>query len=172
MDDFRTSLSTHSSFYEELIEHLLISELLQELRFKFNQWAEVLKAEIDAYGYDLVIESNGIIRHIQLKTSIIGASKSSVYLNTALSKKPSGCAIWIEWQMNERDRIEMQYLFFGNPPGQQLPDISTHAVGKHIKANALGKKSERPTTRIVKKTEFSRLNGITDLVQRLFIISE
>lgn len=64
----------------------------------------------------------------------------------------------------------MKYLFFGNPAGQPLPDISAHTVGKHSKANALGEKNERPTTRVVRKTEFSRLGSITELVQRLFII--
>ena len=38
MEDFRMSLSTHSSFYEQMIEHLFISEVLQEMRFKLNQW--------------------------------------------------------------------------------------------------------------------------------------
>ena len=169
IEDFRTTLSTHSSFYEQLIEHLFISEVLQEMRFRFDQWPEVLKAETDASGYDIVIESNNFIRHIQLKTSIIGASKTSVNLNTALSEKPSGCAIWIEWQINKQNRIEMQYLFFGNLPGQPLPDISAHTIGKHSKANALGEKCERPAMRIVKKTEFCCLNSITELVQRLFI---
>lgn len=169
LENFKTTISTHSSFYEQLIEHLFISEVLQEMRFKFNQWPEVLKAEIDASGYDIVIESNNIMRHIQLKTSIIGASKTSIYLNTALSAKPNGCAIWIEWQINERNKIEMQYLFFGNPPGQPLPDISAHSISKHSKANALGEKCDRPATRIIKKAEFSRLSSITELVQRLFI---
>lgn len=172
IEDLKTTISTHSSFYEKLIEHLFISEVLQEMRFRFDRWPEVLKAEIDASGYDIVIESNNIIRHIQLKTSIIGASKTSIYLNAALSEKPTGCAIWIEWQINKQNRIEMQYLFFGNSPGQSLPDISTHTIGKHNKANTLGEKCERPSTRIVKKTEFSRLSNITELVQRLFIVSE
>ncbi len=171
MEDFKTTLSTHSTFYEQLIEHLFISEVLQEMRFRFDQWPEILKAEIDASGYDIVIESNKIIRHIQLKTSIINAAKTSVNLNTALSEKPNGCAIWIEWLLNAQNRIEMKYLFFGNPPGQSLPDISTHAVGKHSKANALGEKSKRPATRVVKKTEFARIDNITELVKRLFMIA-
>lgn len=170
MDDFKTTLSTHSTFYEKLIEHLFISEVLQEMQFRFGQWPEILKAEIDVSGYDIVIECNNIIRHIQLKTSIKGALKASVNLNTALSEKPNGCAIWIEWQINEQNRAEMQYLFFGNQPGQPLPDILTHKIGKHSKANALGEKCERPSTRVVKKTEFRRMSSITELVQCLFII--
>ena len=168
MDDFKTTLSTHSTFYEKLIEHLFISEVLQEMQFGFGQWPEVLKAEIDASGYDIVIECNNIIRHIQLKTSITGALKASVNLNTALSQKPNGCAIWIEWQINEQKRVEMQYLFFGNRPGQPLPDILAHKIGKHSKANALGEKCERPLTRVVKKTEFTRMSSITELVHCLF----
>jgi hypothetical protein len=169
LEDFKTTLSTHSSFYEQLIEHLFISEVLQEMRFRFNQWPEVLKSEIDASGYDLVIESNKVIRHIQLKASYIGSKSNSVTLNTSLSEKPCGCAIRIEWLFNKQNRIEMKYYFFGNLPGQPLPDISTHPIGKHSKANSQGEKSERPATRTVKKAEFIRLNNITELVQQLFL---
>lgn len=168
MEDFKTTLSTHSSFYEQLIEHLFISEILQEMRFRFNQWPEILKSEIDASGYDLVIESNKIIRHIQLKASYMGAKSSSVTLNTSLSEKTCGCVIRIEWLFNKQNRIEMNYYFFGNPPGKPLPNISTHPVGKHSKANAQGEKVERPATRVVKKSEFIRLSNITELIQQLF----
>ena len=170
-DDLKTTLSTHSIFYEKLIEHLFISEVLQEMRFRYNKWPEVLKAEIDASGYDLVIECDKIVRHIQLKTSKLGASKTSEKLNIALSEKPSGCVIWLEWQLNDQYRIEMNYLFFGNSPGQPLPGISTHPIAKHNKANAQGEKSERPAIRVVNKTEFCRMKNITELVQQLFIIN-
>lgn len=172
MEDLKTSVSTHSPFYEQLIEHLFISEVLQEMRFRYNQYPEVLKAEVDASGYDLVIECNKVIRHIQLKTGMWDASKQSVKLNMSLAEKLNGCAIWIEWKLNEKNRIELIYRFFGNPPGQSMPDISANDVGKHDKGNSLGEKLERPAIRVVKKAKFRRMSSITELVQRLFILDD
>ena len=51
---------------EKLIEHVFISEILQESWFVREQPLEVLKSEVDAYGYDLVLECNGVTRHILL----------------------------------------------------------------------------------------------------------
>lgn len=58
-----------SNFYEQLVEHVFISELLQEVYFRHQKTVEVLRAEVDSSGYDIVLECNGFIRHVQLKTS-------------------------------------------------------------------------------------------------------
>jgi hypothetical protein len=39
---------------------------------------EVLKSEVDRGGYDVVLESNGVIRHIQLKSSFRGSKVREV----------------------------------------------------------------------------------------------
>ena len=68
-----------SSFYEQLVEHVFISEVLQEVYFRFKKTVEVLQSEIDASGYDIVLECNGILRHIQLKTTGERAKSRSLY---------------------------------------------------------------------------------------------
>jgi hypothetical protein len=50
-----------SSFFEQLVEHAFISELLQEVYYRFGRTMEVLRSEIDAAGYDVVFECNGVI---------------------------------------------------------------------------------------------------------------
>ena len=37
-----------SSFYEQLVEHVFISEVLQEAWYRYRQTVEVLRSEIDA----------------------------------------------------------------------------------------------------------------------------
>lgn len=170
--DLKTSISNYSTFYEQLIEHVFISEILQETWFRFGQKVEVLRAEIDASGYDIVLESNNVLRHIQLKTSIVNSSKTSIDINIKLGEKPSGCVIWIEWAVNEQQRIEVKYLFFGSSPGIALPNIFNHKVGKHSKANSEGEKTKRPSIRTIKKSEFSKVNDITKLVYVLFGLGE
>ena len=61
--------SEHSSNREKLLEHLFIGEVLRCLWRKGIATAEFLRPEVDSGGYDLVIDCNSILRHIQLKSS-------------------------------------------------------------------------------------------------------
>ncbi len=91
----RTAEYLRSSFYEQLVEHVFISELLQEAWFRFHRVVEVLRAEVDASGYDIVLECEGILRHVQLKTSRTAARAGSQKVALALGTKPGGCVVWI-----------------------------------------------------------------------------
>jgi hypothetical protein len=169
------SLTSHedtylkSSFYEQLVEHVFISEVLQEVWFRFKKTVEVLRSEVDASGYDVVLECNGVLRHVQLKTSKIGGKRASQKVNVALSNKPCGCVVWI--QRNEdpqTHRMRLEYLFFGADAHHQLPSLEGCKVGKHTKGNKDGLKAERQSIRVVPKSQFERIETTTELVTRLF----
>jgi hypothetical protein len=66
---FDTSHYVQSSLREKLLEHVFIGELLRCLWRSGRRDIEVLRAEIDASGYDLVLECNGVLRHVQFKSS-------------------------------------------------------------------------------------------------------
>ena len=76
-----------STFYEQLVEHVFISELLQEAWFGSRETIEVLRSEIDDAGYDIVLECNGFVRHVQLKTSDVSATTAQQKVNIALAGK-------------------------------------------------------------------------------------
>ncbi|MEC5211274.1 hypothetical protein RCH20_002357 [Psychrobacter sp. PL15] len=65
-----------SSFREQLIEHLFISEMLKLSWKKGDCQLEVMKPEVDSAGCDIVLEHSNIIRHIQLKSSELGGKTS------------------------------------------------------------------------------------------------
>jgi hypothetical protein len=92
---FDRSHFVQSSLREKVLEHLFVGELLRSLWRKGRRDIEVLRAEIDYTGYDLVIECNGVIRHIQLKSSHRRATTRAVNVSLSLSNKPSGCVIWL-----------------------------------------------------------------------------
>jgi hypothetical protein len=58
-----------SNFFEQLVEHAFVSEILQEVYYGRGQVVEVLRSEVESNGYDLILKSNGVMRHVQLKTS-------------------------------------------------------------------------------------------------------
>ena len=158
-----------SNFYEQLVEHGFISELLQEAWFRYGRTVEVLRSEIDSSGYDLLLECNGVIRHVELKTSGTEARRSFQNINMALAEKPSGCVVWL---MREEDgsknRVNLKYLYFGDAPGKPLPSLQTFKIAKHTKGNAQGVKKERPLIRRIPKNKFIELSGINELLEKLF----
>ena len=91
------ALWLHSVAREKVLEHLFVGELLQSLWRNGVYDTEVLRAEVDAGGYDLVLESRGVLRHVQLKSSHRDANRRQVTINSALTRKPSGCVVWIEF---------------------------------------------------------------------------
>ena len=156
----------YSSYREVLLEHLLSGEVMKHLWLRGNIRIETLKPQVDDAGYDLVLEANGIVRHVQLKSSHVGSSTSDVKVSLHLAKKPSGCVVWL-W-FNPKTLQLGPYLFFGGPPGHPLPSIADFKVAKHAKGNAQGVKLERPNMRVIPKSGFDTLSSVTELVFRLF----
>ena len=161
-----TTHNDQSSFREKVLEHLFVADLLRYLWQRGITDAEILAAEVDNAGYDLVVDCNDIIRHIQLKASHVGSTTAQQKLNIRLSEKPSGCMIWMVF--DPQTLAIAEYLWFGDGPGSSLPDISTFRTAKHSKANAQGHKAERPNIRVVPKGQFTTLNTLPELVDRLF----
>lgn len=158
-----------SSFYEQLVEHVFISEILQEVYFRFGKVVEVLRSEVDASGFDIVLECNGVLRHIQLKTSKKGGKTAYQKVNRALEGKPSGCVVWIiRDQDAEPHRMRLSYRFFGNAARLPLPSLDGFRVGKHTKGNKDGVKAERRSIRVVPKRSFETIETTTELVSKLF----
>lgn len=158
-----------SSFYEQLVEHVFIADVLQEAWFGFGETVEVLRSEVDASGYDLVLDCAGVVRHVQLKTSSAAARTAQQKVNVALAEKPSGCIVWlVRHRDDERRRLRLSYRFFGEEAGQPLSSLVDFRVGKHTKADAKGVKKERPQIRVVPKGKFETIDTTRDLLVRLF----
>jgi hypothetical protein len=92
------SLYAESSLREKIIEHAFIADLLRVLWLRGRRDIEVLRTEVDRDGYDIVLHCNGILRHVQLKSSYREATTARVDARTALEGKPSGCILWIFWR--------------------------------------------------------------------------
>jgi hypothetical protein len=121
---------------------------------------EVLKPQVDAGGYDLLLEANDISRHVQLKASHSRSATHHVAVSLSLERRPSGCVVWTIF-----DEATMElgpFLWFGGKPGKPLPNLSTasYDVVRHSKANAKGVKSERPNLRSVPRRAFTRLDNV------------
>jgi hypothetical protein len=161
-----TEHNLYSSYREVLLEHLFAGEIMRHLWLRGNIRMETLKPQVDDSGYDIVLEANGVVRHVQLKSSHLGSSTGEVKVSVHLSKKPSGCVIWVWFDPNTL-RLG-PFLWFGGAPGLPLPDVSVLKVAKHTKANAQGVKLQRPNLRVIPKSRFESIATMNELVTKLF----
>ena len=161
--------SLRSSFYEQLVEHVFISEILQEAWYRLGQTIEVLRSEIDASGYDVVLECNGILRHVQLKTSAAGGRTAYQNVNVRLAGKPGGCVVWlVRTEDPATCRMRLSYLYFGSGAGEALPVLDGYPIARHTKGDSTGFKRERPGIRRVPKSAFEKIDSARALIERLF----
>jgi hypothetical protein len=156
----------HSSRREKLVEHVFVGEVLRTLWRAGVHEVDILRAETDAAGYDIVIEVGSIARHIQLKSSARNSKTSRQKVHLALGHKRRGCVLWV---MFDPSTLKLgPFLWFGNPPGKPLPDITGFPIAKHTKANAEGKKAERKNIRVINKGDFTTVESISAVVTKLF----
>jgi hypothetical protein len=155
-----------SSSFERIIETIFLGELLQEMWFVRGQLVDVMHSTVDAFGYDLVLQADGVIRHVQLKAKKKGTRTARYALSTQLTRQPAACALLIEWAA-EDGRISPTYRFFGRGPHEPIPDLG-ETRAKHARGNAQGIKGVREGLRVVGIGRFERLSGIAELAERLF----
>jgi len=158
--------AVHSSFRENLIEHLFIAELLKESWLRKECTLEVAKPEVDNAGYDLIAESPSCVRHIQLKTTKIGGKTPAQKVHTKLAEKSSGCVVWIFF--DEKEWALGPFRFFGSAAGKSLPSLNEFKIAKHTKGNKDGDKTKRPNIRVIPKSNFDYFESFKDLFDQLF----
>ncbi len=158
--------SLHSSRREKLIEHVFVGEVLRNLWRAGVHEVDILRAETDAAGYDIVVEVGAVSRHIQLKSSAQNATTGKQNVNVALGTKRSGCVLWV---MFNPSTLELgPFMWFGGEPGEPLPDITGFPVAKHTKGNKEGEKAERKNIRILTKGKFTKVSSIAGVIEKLF----
>lgn len=129
---------------------------------------EILRSEVDANGHDLVIECNGCVRHIQLKSTYRGSTVDQVTASLDLARRPCGCVVWLEF---DSDMKLGPYLWFGAGPGHPLPPlgdkVAHHTRGRRTEQGTVSR-SPRPNHRVLRKNKLSKFDRIEDLVQAMF----
>ena len=102
-------------YVENIMEHAFLSEVLQHCWFMRHHRVEVIRPEVDAGGYDLVLEANNRVRHVQLKSYSAGGAKGAPKLiNARLRDHPDPCVVRISWKPNpETCRVDLQYRYSG-----------------------------------------------------------
>lgn len=163
--ELRDAHFRYSVLRERIVEHLFVGQIMQALWKRGVYDIEVLRAEFDTGGYDLVLTRSGQARYIQFKVSLEDARRRDVNVNMRLASVPSGCVVWIGVSHN----LDFQWFrWFGNGPGEKLSDLSAYPKAKHTRGNAQGIKGVRADQRLVPKSDFVKIASLEDVLVRLF----
>ena len=154
--------SFYSSRREKLLESLFAGEVLKELWQREIYEVDLLHSDIDASGYDIVLELPTGVRHIQLKAS---TKRKQVIANAKISDKPSGCIVVMIICESTLDFKE--FLWFGGTLENPCPNIRHLPKARHTKADSTGVKSKRQDTHQVSAGKFERLESVKFLVDKL-----
>jgi hypothetical protein len=153
-----------SSLREQYLEYGFLGELCREM-WRRGIEMDILRSHTDRSGYDIVLEAKGIERHVQLKSSFVGAKTARQKVNIKLADRPSGCVIWVQFDPATFELAN--FLWFGGDPGDALPGLG-EKIGKHSKADKDGHKAERNSIRVLNKGQFKTIPTIARLADHLF----
>lgn len=96
--------SHNSSLLENLFEHRFIFDMQRELLLRDEPLLlNVLKSEVDAFGFDLVLAVGSLIYHVQMKT-ISGTTKSH-NVKESLWGLQNPCVIWLRYDPTDLEPI-------------------------------------------------------------------
>uniref|UniRef100_UPI003BEF4490 hypothetical protein n=1 Tax=Burkholderia arboris TaxID=488730 RepID=UPI003BEF4490 len=93
--DTRARHAEYSVLRERIVEHIFVGEAMRRLWQLGVLNVEILRAEFDSSGYDLVMCCGSVMRHIQFKVSLVDGSRGQVTINQRLAHAPSGCVVWL-----------------------------------------------------------------------------
>ena len=156
----------HSSLRESILEHTFLGTLGRELWRRGRYSVEVLRAEVDRAGYDVVISVDNRTRYIQLKSLSKGATTREWSISNLLTEKTGGCIVV---QSVDRFSLDVEaYLFFGGSPTERLPDISQGKPAKRVTFDSQGVRPVRKNHRRVPKSRFETIPNMEALASRLF----
>jgi hypothetical protein len=150
---------------EQTLEYQFLGQLTAELLRRGLDY-EVLRSDFDTSGYDVVVEANGVTRHIQLKACVQGGKASKVNVHSALASKPSGCLVRMRYDPDSLRITELGW--FGDAAAGPLPDVGSRPV-RHSKANIKQEKAIRPRLRELRVSKIERLQDVLELADRLFM---
>ena len=115
-------ISRNSRFFENLLEHRFLFDLGRQLILAEEpQFLNVLKSEVDAFGFDLVLSVADRSVIVQMKTRSRVHTGNPYQLSEALWKLPDACAIWMLYDAAKIEPLRYYVLGLPMPPIENFP---------------------------------------------------
>jgi len=120
-------LYQNSVFFENLLEHRFLFDLRRELVLADPpQLLNVLKSDVDAFGFDLVLSVASRSLHAQMKTRSGAPPPNPYELSESLWSLPNACAIWMLYDPAKLEPMSYYLLGLPMPPIEDFKPSSRH----------------------------------------------
>jgi hypothetical protein len=120
-------IARHSRFFENLLEHRFLFDIGRHLVLDTEpRLLNVLKSEVDAYGFDFVLSVSDRSVHVQMKTRSGGPPPTPYDLSETLWSLPNACAIWMLYDPATLNPTN--YFMLGSP----MPDKEDFALSGRV----------------------------------------
>ncbi len=114
-------IAGNSRFFENLLEHRFLHDLSSRLVTQHPpRLLNVLKAEVDQFGFDLVLSVGGITRHVQMKTRSGNPAPNPYEISESLWALQSACVIWMRYDQASLEPIGYYLMGPGLPSRDQF----------------------------------------------------
>lgn len=101
-----------AKYVENVMEHAFLSAMLEHCWFIRRYPVEVVRPDVDAGGYDLVLEAKERVRHVQLKSRWERAAGPKLLrINSRLAVHRDPCVVRIFWQVDPECHITLKYKY-------------------------------------------------------------
>ena len=162
------ALAERSSYVENVLRHALIAELSSVVWGRNSDAAlQVLNAEVDNAGFDLVLGLGTQVRYIQLKQTHDQKVPRHCSVRLSFSALPGSCVVLMSHTISEL-RLT-QFRFFGGPPGEPMESITELRLSKLPgRRDASGERKTRVNYRDVSVRSFAGPYSSIQLLDVLF----
>lgn len=166
-----------SSYRALVLEQVFCSEVLQAAWKVGLPVLEIDRPFVDFKGYDLVMTSGKVTRHVQLKGVYPANKTGTVDVQLALADKPAGCVVLMFLDVDASgDRIILSYRLFGRKGPDPLVFAPGLKVTTRSRPNSDGVKLDRDALRQVPyrrnprepEDGFGPLMNVDELVVHMF----
>jgi hypothetical protein len=107
----------NSHFFENLLEHRFLYDLCRTLVLRTPaELANIMRSEVDAFGFDLVVAVGQRTVHIQMKTRSGSPEPTPYKISEALWRLPNAVAIWMLYDPSTLEPISYYVLGAPLPP--------------------------------------------------------
>ena len=88
-------VKTNSTFIENVLEHLFIHDVSRTILLRHGVVLNIMRSEIDAFGFDLVLSSEKRTVYLQMKTRSNSITSSPYSVAEALWKRDNSFVVWM-----------------------------------------------------------------------------
>jgi len=106
------NLEKDSKYQEQIVEYKFVSELMISLAY-MNKKLELLRVHTDAFGYDLILKVNDVIRYVQLKSRSLKGKARYWDVHKSLLSSNQGVVLVIFYTLKNKElQLAYNYLDF------------------------------------------------------------